>query len=141
MYGVLERQFRNYFKKASQSEGVTGEALLRFLECRLDNVVYRLGFASSRSAARLMVLHNHILLNENKVNIPSLQVEEGDVITVKEKSRGLESIHNSLKGVGEVPEWLALDKVKLSGSVVRLPDRESMPSDINEQLVIELYSK
>ncbi|MBD3243161.1 MAG: 30S ribosomal protein S4 [Chitinivibrionales bacterium] len=141
MYGVLEKQFRLYFSKAARSEGVTGENLLRFLEMRLDNLVYRLGFAPSRAAARQLVRHNHFTVNGKKVNIPSFQVSEGDKVTVKEKSKEVELVHNGLKSVREVPEWLSLDKVKLEGTVVRRPERSEMPSDVQEQLVVELYSK
>ncbi len=141
MYGVLEKQFRLYFHAASQSEGITGENLLQILEGRLDNVVYRMGFAPSRSAARQLVLHNHILVNGKKVNVPSFQVKEGYVVTVKEKSKNLGIIHETLKSVKDMPEWIDLDKVKLSGTVRHLPERSALPADINERLVVELYSK
>ncbi len=141
MYGVLEKQFRLYFATASRKEGITGENLLRLLEMRLDNIVHRLGFAPSRSAARQMVLHNHFTINGKKVNIPSYQVKEGDVIQVNEKSKNLDLIHSTLKSMRELPEWLEVDKVKLTGKVVRVPDRGSMPVDVNERLVVELYSK
>jgi small subunit ribosomal protein S4 len=141
MYGVLEKQFRLYFHTASQSEGITGENLLQILEGRLDNVVYRMGFAPSRSAARQLVLHNHILVNGKKVNVPSFQVKEGYVVTVKEKSKNLGIIHETLKSVKDMPEWIDLDKVKLSGTVRHLPERSALPADINERLVVELYSK
>jgi len=141
MYGILEGQFHTYFKKASHSHGVTGENLLRMLEMRLDNVIYRLGFAPSRSAARLLVLHNHFSINGKKINVPSRLVEEGDVVAVKEKSKTLDVIHSSLKNVKESPEWLTVDKVTLAGTVVRQPARTEMPADVQEQLVVELYSK
>jgi small subunit ribosomal protein S4 len=141
MYGVLEKQFRLYFKEAARREGITGENLLRILELRLDNIVYRLGFAPSRSASRQMVLHNHLTVNGKKVNIPSYQVREGDVIQVKEKSKNLDLIHSTLKSMRELSEWLEVDKVKLTGKVLRVPDRASMPIDVNERLVVELYSK
>jgi small subunit ribosomal protein S4 len=141
MYGVLEKQFRLYFHQAAHREGVTGENLLRMLEMRLDNLVYRLGFAPSRAAARQLVRHNHFTVNSKKVNIPSYQVGEGDVVTVKDKSKGVDLIHNGLKAVRDVPGWLSIDKVKLEGTVVRAPDRTEMPSDVQEQLVVELYSK
>jgi small subunit ribosomal protein S4 len=141
MYGVLEQQFRLYFGKAARSEGVTGENLLRLLEMRLDNLVYRVGFAPSRAAARQLVRHNHFTVNGKKVNFPSYQVSEGDKVAVKEKSKGVELIHNGLKSAREVPEWVSLDKVKLEGTVVRCPERSEMPSDVQEQLVVELYSK
>jgi small subunit ribosomal protein S4 len=137
IYGVLERQFHNYFKKAAQKQGVTGENLLRLLELRLDNVIYRLGFAPSRSAARLLALHNHFSINAKRVNIPSFQCKEGDVIQV----RGLDTIHSALKSAKDIPEWLSVDKVKLAGTVVRTPDRGDIPVDVQEHLVVELYSK
>jgi small subunit ribosomal protein S4 len=141
IYGILEQQFHGYFKKASKSHGVTGENLLRILEMRIDNVVYRLGFAPSRSAARLLVLHNHFTINGKNVNVPSRLVSEGDVVSVREKSKALEVIHSALKNAKEIPEWLSVDKVQLSGTVVRQPARTDMPSDVQEQLVVELYSK
>jgi small subunit ribosomal protein S4 len=141
MYGVLEKQFRLYFEEASRRDGVTGENLLRLLELRLDNLVYRLGFAPSRISARQLVRHNHFWVNGKKVNIPSYKMKEGDTIQVKEKSKEIELIHAALKAVREVPEWLIVDKVKLSGSIVRTPERGDMPADIQEQLVVELYSK
>lgn len=141
LYGVLERQFRLYFDRASHLKGVTGENLLRILELRLDNVVYRMGFAPSRKSARQLVLHNHFLVNGKKVNIPSFHVRTSDVIQVKEKSKNLEIIHTGLKTMKETSEWLSVDKVKLSGTVLREPERTSMPMDVNEQLVVELYSK
>jgi small subunit ribosomal protein S4 len=141
MYGVLERQFRLYFANASRQEGVTGEMLLRQLEMRLDNVVYRLGFAASRAAARQLVLHNHFAVKGKKVNIPSFQVSQGDTVEVRENAKNMEAIHNALKNVRDVPAWLGLDKVKMAGTVVRAPERVDMPSDVQEQLVVELYSK
>jgi len=141
IYGVLEGQFHLYFEKASKKQGVTGENLLRMLEMRLDNVIFRLGFAPSRSAARLLVLHNHFRVNNKKVNIPSYQVAEGDVLSVQEKSKALEVIHNALKSAKDIPEWLTVDKVQLAGTVTRQPARVEMPSDVQEQLVVELYSK
>jgi len=141
MYGLLERQFRLYFQNASRQEGVTGENLLRRLEMRLDNVVYRLGFAASRAAARQLVLHNHFTVGAKKVNIPSFQVSQGDVVEVRENARNINAIHNALKSVRDVPAWLELDKVKMAGTVVRAPERVDMPSDVQEQLVVELYSK
>jgi small subunit ribosomal protein S4 len=141
IYGVLERQFHTYFVKAAQKQGVTGENLLRALELRFDNVVYRLGFAPSRSAARLMSLHNHFTVNNKKVNIPSYQLKEGDVVQVRASSKNLETIHSSLKSAKEIPEWLSIDKVKLAGTVVRVPVRADMPVDVQEHLVVELYSK
>ena len=141
IYGVLEKQFRLYFQTASRTEGITGENLLKILEGRLDNVVYRIGLAPSRSAARQLVLHNHILVNGKKVNVPSFQVKEGYVVNVKEKSKNLSIIHETLKSVKDMPEWIDIDKVKLSGTVRHLPERSALPADINERLVVELYSK
>jgi small subunit ribosomal protein S4 len=111
------------------------------LELRLDNIVYRFGFAPSRSAARLLVLHNHFRVNNKRVNMPSFQVSEGDVVTVRDKSKTLETIHSALKNAKDVPEWLSVDKVQLSGTVVRLPARADIPVTVQEQLVVELYSK
>jgi small subunit ribosomal protein S4 len=141
MYGMMEKQFRLFFRRAVNQEGVTGENLLKMLEQRLENVVFRLGFAPSRAAARQLVLHNHFLVNDKKVNIPSYLVKEGDVVMVKEKSKNIEVIHGALRTMREVPEWLQIDKVKLSGTVLKIPDRASIPSDIQERLVVELYSK
>jgi small subunit ribosomal protein S4 len=141
IYGVLERQFHSYFEKALKKQGVTGENLLRILELRFDNVVYRLGFAPSRSAARLLSLHNHFTINNKKVNIPSYQLKEGDIVAVRASSKNLETIHSSLKSAKEIPEWLSIDKVKLTGTIVRLPVRADIPVDVQEHLVVELYSK
>ena len=141
MYGVLEKQFELYFKKATKVTGVTGENLLQFLEMRFDNIIYRLGFAPSRSSARQLVLHNHFTINGKKVNIPSYQMKPGDIIQVKEKSKMLESIHSSLKALRDIPDWLTVDKVKLEGSVVRVPERATIPVNVQEQLVVELYSR
>jgi small subunit ribosomal protein S4 len=141
IYGVLEKQFSLYFEKASRSSGVTGEALLQLLETRFDNIVYRLGFAPSRSAARQLVLHNHFTVNGKKVNIPSYRIKGGDVVQVKQKSANLAVIHSSLKAMKELPDWLTVDKVKLTGSVVRVPERASIPENVQEQLVVELYSR
>jgi small subunit ribosomal protein S4 len=142
MYGLLETQFRNYFEKANKQKGITGENLVRLLERRFDNVVYRLGFASSRNQARQLIRHRHFLINDKLVNIPSYLVAEGDVIKVKEKSKKLDAIHNSLKRVKESTyNWLTIDKASLSGTFVQVPEREDVPLNANEQLVIELYSK
>ncbi len=141
IYGVLEKQFRLYFQSAAKSSTVTGEALLQILEMRLDNIIYRLGFAPSRSSARQLVLHNHFLVNGKKVNIPSYRLKAGETVQVKEKSNNLELIHSSLKSMKDVPEWLTVDKVKLSGQVVRVPDRDAIPETVQEQLVVELYSR
>ncbi|MCD4760902.1 30S ribosomal protein S4 [bacterium] len=142
-YGILEKQFRLYYKRASQMRGVTGENLLQLLESRLDNVVYRIGFAPSRAAARQMVRHRHILINGKTVDIPSAQAKPGDLIRVREKSRKNEMIHESMKKIreGSLPEFLDLDKAKMEGIYKSLPTRDQVQVDANEQLVVELYSK
>lgn len=143
MYGVLEKQFRLYFAKAERSTGITGENLIKILECRLDNVVYRLGMAPSRAAARQLVRHRHFMVNGVLVDIPSFQVKSGDEIQVVEKSRQLDVIHDSMKRVrdGKLVSWLALDKAQLKGSLLEMPAREEIPVNVNEQLIVELYSK
>ncbi|ADH86121.1 30S ribosomal protein S4 [Desulfurivibrio alkaliphilus] len=143
IYGMLEDQFRRYFDEAERRRGVTGEILLQMLESRLDNVVYRLGFAASRNQARHLVRHNHFLLNGRKVNIPSLQVKVGDVITLREKSREVEAIKESLAAVARrgVPTWLELNQDAFSGTVKSAPDRQELTMPIQEQLIVELYSK
>jgi small subunit ribosomal protein S4 len=142
-YGVLERQFRRYYNQASRTPGVTGENILRMLESRLDNIVYRLGFAASRAGARQLVRHRHIEVNGRIVNIPSFQVTPGDVVAVQEKSRGMEAIHESLRHLGRSREmtWLDLDKSKLAGRMIDLPSREDIQIPLDEQLIVELYSK
>lgn len=142
-YRLLEKQFRLTFEKANRQQGVTGENLVRLLETRLDNIVYRLGFGSSRSAARQLVLHRHILVNEKSVNIPSFHVRPGDVVQVRPKSRKLDAIHESLKRVSDrsMPSWVQLDKANLKGTLLNLPERADVPLNMNEQLVVELYSK
>jgi small subunit ribosomal protein S4 len=143
MYGVLERQFRNYFANAARKKGITGSNLLQMLECRLDNVVYRLGFAFSRSAARQLVAHGHILVNGRRVDVPSSLVKAGAVISLKEDSRKNELIKMCLdtaKGRG-VPGWLDLDADRFQGTVRQLPNREDIALPIQEQLIVELYSK
>ena len=143
IYGVLEAQFHNYYEKASSHKGPTGEILLAMLETRLDNAVYRIGFAPSRAAARQLVLHRHLLVNGRIVDIPSYQVRPGDVIEVKEPSRNLEVIQEAMKRFGRrgEPSWLTLDKAKMAGQVVQAPRRADVEMDINEQLIVELYSK
>ena len=142
IYGILERQFRRYFDKANRMEGVTGTNLLQLLELRLDNVVYRLGFAPSRNAARQLVRHRHFEVEGNTVDIPSYQLKPGDVIGVREKSKDLEVIHNSLRNVGEnVVPWLVLEKAKLQGKVMSSPTREEIPTVTQEQLIVEYYSR
>ena len=143
IYGIQERQFRNYFYRAARLKGITGEMLLQLLERRLDNVVYRLGFAASRSLARQMVRHGHFVLNERPIDVPSIIVKIDDVVQVKEKSRKLEIIHATMKKMSEdrlVP-WLELDKVSLKGTVKQLPKREDITADIQENLIVEFYSK
>jgi small subunit ribosomal protein S4 len=143
MYGMLEAQFRRYFEKAERSKGVTGENLLIMLERRFDNALYRMGFASSREQARQMVRHDLFVINNRKVNIPSFQVRPGDVILLKEKHQKNEMIIDNLEGAARrgVPSWLELDKAKFQGMVKALPNREEITMPIQEQLIVELYSK
>ena len=143
MYGMFERQFRNLFHKAEQTKGVTGDNLLMMLERRLDNAVFRFGFASSRDQARQLVRHNHFLVNGRKVNIPSYQVSVDDVITLHEKSRKNEVIADNIEGVARrgVPSWLEIDATNFQGTVKALPNREELTMPIQEQLIVELYSK
>lgn len=142
-YGTLEKKFRRYFEEAAASKGVTGENLLLALETRLDNIVYRLGFSPNRNTARQLVRHGHFLLNGRKATIPSIHVKAGDVIEVMEASRGLAIIQASLAGASRRPEieWLSVDKVKLAGRVLSMPVRTQIPTPVNEQLIVELYSK
>ena len=141
-YGLLETQFRNYFEKANKQKGRTGENLIKILERRLDNVVFRLGFASSRKQARQLITHRHILINNSLVTIPAYLLKAGDIIQVKEKSKKLDAIHNSLKRVKDnTYSWLTVDKASLSGTFVQIPERADVPLNANEQLVVELYSK
>ena len=140
-YGILERQFRNLFDRASRSKGVTGEVLLQLCESRLDNIVYRLGIAPSRSAARQLVSHRHITLNGSVNNIPSTQIKEGDVVGVREKSKSLEVVERSVAQSSLVQEWLSWNGSTLEGTLVSLPTREQITENIKEQLIVELYSK
>jgi small subunit ribosomal protein S4 len=140
-YGILERQFRNMFKRATASKGITGEVLLQLCESRLDNVVFRMGIAPSRSAARQLVSHRHILVNGEKVNIPSYQLKPGDTVGVREKSKSLEAIENSLANASHVYEWITWDNSVKSGTYVSLPERIQIPENINVQFIVELYSK
>ena len=140
-YGILEKQFGIMFQKSSRSKGVTGEVLLQFCESRLDNVVYRLGISPSRSGARQLVSHYHITLNGKLVNIPSYQVKDGDVIGVREKSKSIQSILDSLKKNSSVYEWLSWNEAKLEGVFIKTPERQQIPENIKEQLIVELYSK
>jgi len=143
MYGILENQFRNIFKEADRQKGITGETLLSLLERRLDNIIYRLGFANSRNEARQLVRHNHFLVNQSKVNIPSYLVKPGDVIELREKSKKVVRILEALEGVARrgVPQWLELDKDQMKGSVKGLPAREDITIPIQEKLIVELFSK
>lgn len=141
-YGLLETQFRNYFEKANKQKGRTGENLIKLLERRLDNVVFRLGFASSRKQARQLISHRHIIVNNILVDIPAYLLKPGDVILVKDKSKKLDAIHNSLKRVKDSTySWLTVDKATLSGTFIQVPERADVPLNANEQLVVELYSK
>ena len=141
-YGVLERQFRNLFDKASRSKGVTGEVLLQLLESRLDNIVYRLGIAKTRAAARQLVLHRHITVNGNVVNIPSYSVTPGELVAVREKSKSLEVVQDSLAGFNHSKyPWIEWDESVKGGKMINMPQREDIPENIKEQLIVELYSK
>ena len=144
IYGVLERQFRNYYAKASNIKGATGENLLRLLESRLDNVVYRMGFAVTRAAARQLVAHKAILVNGKSVNVPSYQVKTGDSVEVSERARAQMRIQEALNLSQEmdlVPSWIEVDAKKMAGTFKAAPERADLPSDINENLIVELYSK
>ena len=143
IYGVLEKQFRHYYELASKTQGVTGENLLQLLERRLDNVVYRLGFANTRREARQMVNHGHITVNGKRVDIPSYQVSPGEVISIREKSRGSEHVKQILEknAATMIPKWLELNRETLQGKVVALSERSDIDFDINETLIVELYSK
>ena len=142
-YGVLEKQFKNYFAEAERREGMTGENLLKILECRLDNVVYRMGMAESRKEARQLVLHAHFLLNGKKVNIPSLIVKVGDVITVKDSSKDMAKFKELAEGLSTKisPKWLEVNRENISAKVIALPEREDIDFPFAEQLIVELYSK
>jgi small subunit ribosomal protein S4 len=142
MYGVLEKQFRKYYKNAAKKSGITGTNLLVILESRLDNVVYRSGLASTRPQARQLVNHGHFLVNGNKVDIPSFEVKAGDIVTVRERSKDILPIVHSIDTVGrQVPEWLTVDTSKKSITVDSMPSREMIDTEIKEQLIVELYSK
>lgn len=140
-YGILEKQFKNTFHKASRKSGITGELLLQLIESRLDNIVFRLGIAPSRSAARQLVSHRHIMVNGSVVNIPSYEVKVGDIVAVREKSKSLEVIQNSLAGKRNSYPWLEWDSNLMSGKMTIVPAREDIPENIKEQLIVELYSK
>lgn len=143
MYGVLEKQFRNYYKKADQKKGATGVNLLNMLEQRLDNVVYRMGFAGTRSEARQLVSHKAIIVNGTVTNIPSYQVQEGDVVEVREKAKKQERITNAMSVAEQLgfPEWVDVNSKALSGTFKRVPERDELPAELSENLVVELYSK
>lgn len=140
-YGILERQFANVFDRASRSKGVTGEVLLQLLESRLDNVIFRLGLANSRAAARQLVSHRHIVVNGDVVNIPSFTLKPGDTIGVREKSKSLEVIQQALAGHRLSVSWLEWDSNQLAGKYISRPERDQIPETIKEQLIVELYSK
>ncbi len=144
IYGLLERQFRNYYRKASTQKGATGENLLRMLEARLDNIVYRMGFAVTRAQARQLVAHKAVLVNDKCVNLPSYQVKAGDVVALSERARKQLRVEEALKVSQEmdlVPGWIEVDSKKMVGAVKALPERSDLPSDINENLIVELYSQ
>jgi len=143
MYGVLEKQFRLYYQRAARMKGVTGENLLQLLERRLDNAVYRLGMATSRKDARQLVSHGHLLINGRRVDIPSIQVKEGDVIEVRERSKKLTRIEGALelKAAGEMPAWLEMDRSAMKATVKALPTRDDIQIQVQESLIVELYSK
>jgi small subunit ribosomal protein S4 len=143
IYGVLEKSFRGFYSRAERQKGITGTNLLILLESRLDNIVYRMGFANSRNQARQMVRHNHFLVNNKKVNIPSYQVRVGDVVEVKEKSRKISQLLEGMETVVRrgIPNWIEFEKEKFRGTVKGLPNREDITMPIQEQLIVELYSK
>jgi small subunit ribosomal protein S4 len=143
IYGIMERQFRNYFQAAARMPGVTGENLLRILESRLDNLVYRMGFAPSRKSARQLVLHGHLSVNGRKVSVPSYQVRPGDVVSVREDSRNLPLIQGTIESRGgrDLPDWLESNIRTLKGRLLRLPSRDAIPTTIQENMIVELYSK
>lgn len=140
-YGILEKQFSNLFKKASQSKMITGEALLQFCELRLDNIVYRLGLANSRNGARQLVSHKHITVNDKVVNIPSYLIKMGDVISIRQKSKSLEVITEARLKKTNLIDWLDWDSSSMTGKLINVPNREQIPENIKEQLIVELYSK
>ena len=140
-YGILERQFRNLYDKANRTKGITGEALLQLCESRLDNVVYRMGMSNTRDGARQLVSHKHITVNGRIVNIPSYTLRPGDKIAVREKSKSLESIQNSLKLSESEYSWIKCNSERLEGEFINLPERDQIPENIKEQLIVELYSK
>jgi small subunit ribosomal protein S4 len=140
-YGILERQFRNLFAKANRSKGVTGEVLLQLCEARLDNVVYRMGVSTSRRGARQLVSHRHITVNGEIVNVPSYSLKVGDVVGVREKSKSLQAIESALEANSSIYEWISWNSDKKEGTFLAIPEREQIPENIKEQLIVELYSK
>jgi small subunit ribosomal protein S4 len=140
-YGILERQFAKLFNLASRAHGITGEVLLQLIESRLDNVVYRMGMAPTRSGARQLVSHKHIIVNGHVVNIPSYILKAGDVVEVREKSKSLETINNAVSGNASKYSWLDFDAKSLTGKFISAPERSQIPENIKEQLIVELYSK
>ncbi len=143
MYGLMETQFRNYFARALEQTGRTGETLVKLLERRFDNVIYRMGFAPSRKAARQLIIHGHFLINNKPVDIPSYLLRGGDVVQVREKSKKLEILHASMKRMKDTAmlPWLSLDKAAMTGTFLTVPERADIPLNANEQLIVELYSK
>jgi len=140
-YGILERQFRNIFNKASHKKGITGEVLLQLIEARLDNTVFRLGIAPTRDGARQLIGHRHIIVNGKVVNIPSFELRPGDIVAVRERSKSLEVITDSLSGRGSQYPWLEWDSNLMTGKFMNYPERSQIPENIKEQLIVELYSK
>lgn len=140
-YGLLERQFRNLFEKASRKKGVTGENLLKLLEARLDNTLYRLGFAASRSQARQLVIHKHITVNGEVVNVPSFSLSPSDKVALRERSKNLVVVQEAIGKKGKRFNWLVTDEKNVEGTFVDFPERQQIPENINEQLIVELYSK
>lgn len=142
IYGVLEKQFRGYYQSAAGRKGVTGELLLQMLECRLDNLIFRLGFAPTRRSARQLVNHRHIVVNGRIVNIPSFQVAPGDTVQIRAGSRQMQLVHDALSLASDAGQsWLSVDKVNLSGTLLEYPMRDEIPTTVEEQLIVELYSK
>lgn len=143
IYGVLESQFRRYFKIAASRSGITGENLLQLLECRLDNIIYRMGFAPSRNAARQIIRHGHVMVNERKVNIPSFLVKPEDIVLIRDSSRQMQLIQEAMEAATEVAsyEWFEVEKDQFQGKIKSLPTREQIPLDVDERLIVEYYSK
>jgi len=140
-YGILEKQFKNIYDKANKGKGITGELLLQLCESRLDNVVYRMGISNTRDGARQLVSHKHIKVNDSIVNIPSFTLRPGDVVSIREKSKSLKAIESSLRENSNEYDWIKFNKERLEGEFVSIPDRDQIPENIKEQLIVELYSK